>query len=486
MVLTNIITLFRVIALPLIIYLHLQFTPLASFWALIVMLLAIFSDLLDNALARHKGNYKIGSFLDPFTDKILVLGLLLTLTLQGLFSYQILLFYIIRDIIVALVRLFAGREDVPLSNLIYGKLLIVTQYLIILSIIFTQFITLNNHASLPFLNPTTLALIILSLIITLTSIFHSIYTYRLALKKRTKNGKKIEKEELSILANRKSRGYQNNYRRHLLRIFARRRKAPIIFLPKTKNMFKGIEKQLKKANHIIIAGGDGSFESALNYKPLAKKSLGFFPLGAGNAFYSYFYKGKRFEYLRSRFSFYETKLDIFEIEWDKGTRQTAFLALGIDAEVMRRGSQRTQHGFRDYIKASWKALLNSNASYNLVCTIDGKKHLWKNCVNMIIGKIPYYGFGVRSLIGRVTPDDNNVYALVCINSHAQIFNKALRLWAIALSIFSIDKPPLLSLKGKKFQITSKIPFPIHAGGEFLGFTRKLNIRVIRKQKVLMI
>ena len=76
-----------------------------------------------------------------------------------------------------------------------------------------------------------------------------------------------------------------------------------MYLPLKKNMYENIEQKIKDDQQIIIAGGDGSFESALNYKPFWKKRLGFFPLGAGNAFYSYFYKGKRFEYLRSWFQF---------------------------------------------------------------------------------------------------------------------------------------------------------------------------------------
>ena len=49
-----------------------------------------------------------------------------------------------------------------------------------------------------------------------------------------------------ILANRKSRGYHDGYRRLLLRIFARRRKLPIYYLKKGKNLFRILD-AFKKA-----------------------------------------------------------------------------------------------------------------------------------------------------------------------------------------------------------------------------------------------
>jgi len=121
------------------------------------------------------------------------------------------------------------------------------------------------------------------------------------LRKRKQLGKKIEHEKLAILANKKAGGYKNGYRRRLLEKFAKKRNAPIFFFPMNrKDMLIGSEEKVKDYDQVVIAGGDGSFDSALNHTPLNHKTLGFFPLGAGNALYAYFYRGKRFEYLRSR------------------------------------------------------------------------------------------------------------------------------------------------------------------------------------------
>ncbi|NQV91807.1 hypothetical protein HQ489_05015, partial [Candidatus Woesearchaeota archaeon] len=300
-----------------------------------------------------------------------------------------------------------------------------------------------------------------------------------------KRGRNVAQEKLVILANRKSRGFKDKYRTHLLKIFAKRRHAEIIFLPQKKNMFEGIESKIKGIDHIIIAGGDGSFEAALNYKPFRKKSLGFFPLGAGNAFYSYFYRGKRFEYLRSRFPFHEVKFDVIEVQWDKGKQESMFFGIGTDAEVIRLTSDKN-HGFKSYFSAGVKAFLNSRANWDLFLEIDGKKFSWDNVINLNFGKIPYYGYSIRALLGNMAPSDHKILGMGCVNSHSSWLNKPLRVWALFLGMWGIPKPPLFPIKGEKFIITSDVPFPIQLGGDFLGFTQELRFKVKRQQKILVI
>ena len=89
-------------------------------------------------------------------------------------------------------------------------------------------------------------------------------------------------------------------------------------------------------------------------------------------------------------------------------------------------------------------------------------------------------------MGKVHPRDGNVYALACVNTHSKIFNKPLRLWALLTTTLGFNRSPLLPLKGKTFEISSEKEFPIHAGGEYLGKTKRLRVKVIRKQKVLVI
>ena len=110
----------------------------------------------------------------------------------------------------------------------------------------------------------------------------------------------------------------------------------------------------------------------------------------------------------------------------------------------------------------------------------------ENCVNFTLGKIPYIGYGIRALPGNVEPDDGNVYGSACINSHSLFLNKPVRLWGLILGTLGLNRPPLFSFKAKKFEIKSEVPFPVQAGGEFLGYTHWVKIKVKRQQKVLVI
>jgi CDP-diacylglycerol---glycerol-3-phosphate 3-phosphatidyltransferase len=487
----NLIALFRIVILPIIAYLIYQETATTLLWAIILLILAIISDIADGYVARKRNEVtKIGSFLDPFADKILAVGLLFVFVLRDVFSLWILLFFIFRDILIAVFRWLSSNENLHIAEKWHGQLMVYSKIAIVLGLLLEEFFVYQNWFNdnfLIFINMFTMLAIFLAVLFAFLAIIYYGLSYWRGLHKRKKMGKKLEKEDLIILANRKARGYKDKYRRRLLRVFAKRRKAPIHYLPHNqKDMLTGSSEHVKKIPHVMIAGGDGSFESALDYKPFHKKSLGFFPLGAGNAYYSYFYRGKRFEYLRSRFNFREIDLDILEVEWEKGKKQTTFLTLGIDSEVARLSKERTVHGFADYVKASWKALMRSKADYDFECKISGKKLVLNNCSNLTLAKIPYYGYGVRSLLGEVNVNDGKVYGLAVMNTHNVFFNKVVRLWGLILGMFNMEKHPLLKLKGKKFEIRSEVPFPVQAGGEFLGYTEWVKVRVIRKQKVLVI
>lgn len=483
MILNKLLFLFKLVVLPVIIYLYLQKNALASFWVLVLFLSALVVHLFDFYLPRKRMN----SFLEPFSDKMLVLGLLLVLVWNHSFSLTLLLLLLLRDLIVGVIRWKASQDSVLIKEINEGKMIIFAEFGLISSILAQEFLNYNELFSFLAMGKVTeLVFITLALLLSVFSVIYHGSVYLQGLRSLRKEGKKVETEDLIILANRKSRGFKQRYRRHLLLKFARRRKVRIIYLPDQENMFKGVGNKIGKTKQIIIAGGDGTFESALNYKPFWKKSLGFFPLGAGNALYSFFYKGKRFEYLRSRFRFREIKLDILEINWDKGKRQSLFSSLGIDAEVIRQMKKRSQSGLFDYVLASWKALWHSKADFEIECKVDLDTFNWPNCINLIIGKIPYYGFGVRSLLGEIEENDGKILGISCLNTHSVFLNKALRLWAIILTQLNFDKPPLYPVQGREFKIKSEEPLPLQVGGDFLGYTHNLTAKVVRKQKVLMI
>ena len=447
MKIANLLALSRLGIVPVIIYLLFQETVLASLLALLLFILALISDFFDGYLARiRKETTKVGSFLDLFADKTLVFGSLLYFVWKDDFSGWIFLFFISRDIITTIFRGLSSHDNILIKEKkTYSHLVYQFQLLILFGFLGESYLVNAGLVdSILFVMATLLILFATfgAILIGLISIFYFFITYFRGAAQGRKLGKQLETEDILILASRKSRGYQSKYRRHLLKVFAKRRNASLAYLPITpSNMFAGSLSLTKNHPHLIIAGGDGSFESALNYKPFWNKALGFFPFGAGNALYSYFYLGKRFEYLRSRFPFRETELDILELEWEKGKVQTTFLTLGIDAEVMRLSKDRTSSGLYDYVKASLKASFRAKADYDFISEIDGKKQKLNNCVNLVLAKIPYYGYNIRSIPGEVKPDDGLIYGSAVINTHNLFLNKAARFWALIIAGLNVQRNP---------------------------------------------
>lgn len=487
MSLANIITLFRVATVPIILYLLFQESATASIIAIILLMLAVLSDTLDGYFARkRKEATRRGSFLDPFADKILIYGLLLAFFLQGLFWLWIIFLFLCRDGIVIIIRWIATRDDVHIPEEKYKKVMSISLFGILFSLMFYHIFSYQYYLSgMQITWVISMIFTLLSIFLAFISILKHILKYARGVYNRRKSGKAIPPGKIIILANRKSSGYNDGYRRRLLRVFAKRRKALLHYLPHTTNMYSGISAVVKNTGHIIIAGGDGSFESALNYIPFQQKSVGFFPLGSGNAFYSYFYKGKRFEYLRSRFPFREMELDILEITFNQRKIQTTFLSIGYDAEVIHYRPQ-GKLGLFWYMISSLQVAFKVKAQYALKCMADRKKYVFPHCVNLTLAKVPYHGFALRSIVGDVKPDDGKTYGAALVNTHAAVWNKAVRGMGLVMAAMNLNRPPIVSLKGEIITVSSEQPFPVQAGGEFLGYTPELKVRVARKQKVLVI
>ena len=111
----NILTVLRLLACPILIYL---FEAEYNLWILIIFILECLTDFFDGYLSR-KGNYKtnFGKFLDPIADKTLILTMCFLIVFgmrlwqhmfELLFSIQFLII-LIREIIVSFLRFNLSR-----------------------------------------------------------------------------------------------------------------------------------------------------------------------------------------------------------------------------------------------------------------------------------------------------------------------------------------------------------------------------------------
>lgn len=98
MTVPNLISLGRLLSVPLIIYLIMN----ASYgWAFVLFLLAGASDAIDGYIAKALDQTStLGVYLDPLADKALIVSVYLTLGLQGLIEDFVVILVIFRDVLI--------------------------------------------------------------------------------------------------------------------------------------------------------------------------------------------------------------------------------------------------------------------------------------------------------------------------------------------------------------------------------------------------
>ena len=125
--LPNILTLSRILAIPVVVGLMLLDGPMGHWLALAAYVFACVTDFLDGYLARAwRQQSALGQFLDPIADKLLVAAVLLILVAQGPIRDLTILpaaVILCREILVSGLREFLAqvRVSVPVSRLAKWK-----------------------------------------------------------------------------------------------------------------------------------------------------------------------------------------------------------------------------------------------------------------------------------------------------------------------------------------------------------------------------
>jgi len=141
----NLLTLSRIILIPL--FLYLIFTPTIEhrIWALVIFVIASLTDLLDGWTARKlKQETETGKFLDPLADKFLVISALIAfLFLDPFIPLWMVIVIIARDLLITLMRYLAIKKGTSLRTSRLGKVKTAFQMISIILIIMV-FIVRNS------------------------------------------------------------------------------------------------------------------------------------------------------------------------------------------------------------------------------------------------------------------------------------------------------------------------------------------------------
>mgnify|MGYP002780949993 CR=1 FL=1 len=130
--LPNLLTLSRIFAVPILVFLLWTPQPIDYLVTFVLYCLVGITDYFDGYLARAQGQIsRLGQFLDPIADKIMVAAVILVLTAKGVLSGPYVgdlhviagLIILVREIAVSGLREFLGglQVSVPVSRLAKWK-----------------------------------------------------------------------------------------------------------------------------------------------------------------------------------------------------------------------------------------------------------------------------------------------------------------------------------------------------------------------------
>ena len=146
----NMLSIFRLCLVPVFVLLYFSGLPHANIYALLVFLLATFTDFLDGYLARRFHLItNLGKVLDPLGDKMLTFSVLVCLTISKIIPLWALGVFFLKELLMGIGGLILHRRahvEIPPSNYL-GKTATVLFFLVCAVLVFFKD-SINNTPGL--------------------------------------------------------------------------------------------------------------------------------------------------------------------------------------------------------------------------------------------------------------------------------------------------------------------------------------------------
>jgi len=134
--LPNLLTVLRIMLVPVLVVALLGNTPSGDVLAAIVFALASLTDFIDGYLARARDSITtFGKLMDPLADKLLIVGALLCLVSLHRLEGWVAMVIIARELAVTMLRVNAGQSGVVIAASMFGKVKTCVQIAAILAVI---------------------------------------------------------------------------------------------------------------------------------------------------------------------------------------------------------------------------------------------------------------------------------------------------------------------------------------------------------------
>lgn len=134
--LPNVLTLLRIVAVPVVVVALLDETPNGDMLAAIVFALAALTDGLDGYIARSRDAITtFGKLMDPLADKLLITAALISLVSLGRLPAWVAMVIIAREFLITGVRAIAAERGVVIAASWMGKVKTVLQIAAVFALI---------------------------------------------------------------------------------------------------------------------------------------------------------------------------------------------------------------------------------------------------------------------------------------------------------------------------------------------------------------
>jgi len=134
--LPNLLTVARILAVPVLVVALLDETPNGDTFAAVVFALAALTDGLDGYIARSRGSVTtFGKLMDPVADKLLIVAALISLVSLGRLAAWVAMVIIAREFAVTALRAVAAEQGVVISASWLGKLKTILQVAAVFALI---------------------------------------------------------------------------------------------------------------------------------------------------------------------------------------------------------------------------------------------------------------------------------------------------------------------------------------------------------------
>lgn len=161
--------------------------------------------------------------------------------------------------------------------------------------------------------------------------------------------------------------------------------------------------------------GDGTFSDLINAVDTSRATVGFLPLGTGNALrHALKYRG---DLSRVAHRLKHGKIHHYDLIDCNGENRAFTASVGIEGTTIQRWQKRRTRGgegFKTYFTAFIDAYFRRYKRASAVIQLDEENFEVKNLLSLMVVKQPYYGFGMK-VVPKARFDDRKLHTL-CVNS----------------------------------------------------------------------